>query len=71
MWLAASLREISLVIYLNFPPSFTRFRSFSYLHLAIQWMVPILLVMGIYLAIWTVAEPPAAEDVSTHLNNYD
>lgn len=26
-------------------------------------MVPILLVMGIYLATWTVAEPPVAEDV--------
>lgn len=37
----------------------------------IQWMVPILLVMGIYLAIWTVAEPPTAEDVSTHVNNID
>lgn len=32
-----------------------------------QWMVPILLVMGIYLATWTVAEPPKAEDVITIL----
>jgi hypothetical protein len=69
VWLAASLREISFVIYLNFLPSFTRFRSTS--PPLIQWMVPILLVMGIYLAIWTVAEPPTAEDVSTHVYNID
>lgn len=29
----------------------------------LQWMVPILLVMGIYLGTWTAAEPPTATEV--------
>ena len=29
----------------------------------LQWMVPILLVMIIYLATWTVSSPPTAEKV--------
>jgi G protein-coupled receptor 158 len=31
----------------------------------LQWMVPILLVMGIYLGTWTAAEPPTATEVIT------
>jgi hypothetical protein len=30
----------------------------------LQWMVPILLVMGIYLGTWTAAEPPSANEVN-------
>lgn len=29
----------------------------------LQWMVPILLVMGIYLGTWTAADPPTATEV--------
>lgn len=29
----------------------------------LQWMVPILLVMGIYLGTWTISEPPQATEV--------
>ncbi|CRK86175.1 CLUMA_CG000058, isoform A [Clunio marinus] len=29
----------------------------------LQWMVPILLVMGIYLGTWTAAEPPTATEI--------
>jgi G protein-coupled receptor 158 len=34
----------------------------------LQWMVPILLVMGIYLGTWTAAEPPTATEV---IKSYD
>ena len=33
----------------------------------LQWMVPILLVMGIYLGTWTAAEPPHATDVCNYM----
>lgn len=36
----------------------------------LQWMVPILLVMGIYLGTWTAAEPPTATEVITFHTQY-
>lgn len=34
----------------------------------LQWMVPILLVMGIYLGTWTAADPPTATEVISELS---
>lgn len=36
----------------------------------LQWMVPILLVMIIYLATWTVSSPPTAEKVCYKIRVY-
>lgn len=37
----------------------------------LQWMVPILLVMGIYLGTWTAAEPPHATEVISLTTIFD